>query len=373
MHSTRWWDVAVVAAAAVVCGILLADPRPHLAVGLGAVAALLLVWFTLGRRGADHRPSAVAAVALLAVLSGVLVAVSPATAIVQCIVYPVAWVLLEDTRRAIVANAGIALLVFAGFVVALGGDGLATGALTAVLSFTFSVAIGLWITSVYRLSEERAALLVSLGEAQQQLSAAGRQAGIGAERERLAREIHDTIAQDLTGLVLVTQRARGELGDAPQLAAIEEGLRDALAETRALVAAAAPVALGDGGLLPALTRLAERMTRDTGIRVTVSPADPLKLDRAGEVVLLRSAQEALANVRKHSGASAAQVGVDGDDTEIVLTVDDDGRGFDPEAPSSGYGLDGLRERLALVGGRVEVASQPGMTRLRVILPAEVVA
>ena len=239
---------------------------------------------------------------------------------------------------------------------------------------TFSIALGLWITSIAVRSHERQRLLDERRATQDELAMVSRDAGVSSERERLAREIHDTIAQDLTGLVLTTQRARRELADGAlpaldeQLAILEENARSALAETRALVAATAPIGLATGGIGDALDRLGARFARETGLAVTVSATGLPALDRDTEVVLLRCAQEGLANVRKHARAGAASLTVAADDDEVTLEVRDDGSGFDPGALSAGFGLSGMRERLALVDGRLAVASGATGTTLTVTLP-----
>ncbi|TPW91876.1 sensor histidine kinase, partial [Schumannella luteola] len=184
-------------------------------------------------------------------------------------------------------------------------------------------------------------------------------------------EVHDTVAQSLTGLVLLAQRARrgfaaGTLDD-ETLELIETGARDALAETRALVAAAAPVELAQGGIADALQRLAERFERETRIRVAVTTALDEPLDRDAEVVLLRCAQEGLANVRKHSEAASARVELTSASGTARLTVRDDGRGF-PAEVHAGFGLAGLRDRLALAGGALAVDGTPGATAITATLP-----
>ena len=123
--------------------------------------------------------------------------------------------------------------------------------------------------------------------------------------------------------------------------------------------AGAAVGVDGGGLAIALRRLGERFERETGILVSVEADDSAVLDRDGEVVLLRCTQEALANVRKHSTASTAALTLTVRDGEVDLTITDDGSGFDPSAPSSGFGLTGLRERLALVRGTLAVTASPG--------------
>jgi signal transduction histidine kinase len=274
---------------------------------------------------------------------------------------------LDRTRTAIIANVCLALGVGAGFYFGLGATAgaLALAAAIEGLSLIFSLALGLWITSISEKSEERRHLLEQLEAAQEQLAALSRDAGASAERERLAREIHDTIAQDLTGLVLTAQRGLRELKSGnsaaveKQLGVLEENARNALTETRALVASGAAVGVDGGGLAIALRRLAERFERETGIAITVEADDSASLDRDGEVVLLRCAQEALANVRKHSTARAAALTLTVADGRVDLGITDDGTGFDPGAPSSGFGLAGLRDRLALARGTLAITASPG--------------
>jgi signal transduction histidine kinase len=203
-----------------------------------------------------------------------------------------------------------------------------------------------------------------------------RDVGATGERERLAREIHDTLAQDLTGLVLTAQRGLRELkagntaAAEKQLNVLEENARHALTETRALVASGAAVGVDGGGLVIALRRLAERFERETGIAMSVTAPESASLDRDSEVVLLRCAQEALANVRKHSTAKATAVALAVRAGTVELSITDDGTGFDPTSSSSGFGLAGLRDRLALVHGTLALTASPGGgTTLIASLPA----
>jgi signal transduction histidine kinase len=378
MENPRWWHVAVTATAVVLVAILAVSQPTALEVVLGGagIALLATAWFVIGPKALSNPRYATAMLVLLPIACGLAVAGNPTLAIMQSIAYPLAWVVADgNTRRAIIANIAIGLTVMVGFIVRLGlPEGLLIGAIGAGLSVVFAIALGLWITSIARLSEERKALLTELQDAQAELAAAHRDAGVVSERERLAREIHDTIAQDLTGLVLLTQRARRELaaGDVVtadgQLALIEENARATLAETRSLVSASAPVGLEAGGLGDALERLGARFSRETSVEVTVDAAASPALDRDSQVVLLRIAQEGLANVRKHAGAGSASIRIESGVDDVSLVVADDGAGFDVDAPSTGFGLPGMRERLALVGGTLNVSSSPGGTVLTARLP-----
>ncbi|MBN9605272.1 MAG: sensor histidine kinase [Actinomycetales bacterium] len=373
----RGWDLAVAGTVVVTAGLLglTLGLAPRALVGFGLLAALGVAWVALGRGACrdEGGPRAIAFLAILPVLCGALVAVSPFLAIVQALAYPLAWTITTRVRQAVLANAAIALAVGVGFLVSAGtrpNDLLQTAA-TVALSLAFSIALGLWITRIAAAGAEKARLLAELTAAQDELAALHRDRGAVAERERLARELHDTIAQSLTGLVLLGQRARRELRDGAlddeTLALLEDAAREALGETRALVAATAAVELGSG-LEAALERLAARFTRETGIavetRLTVG-----ELDRDAEVVVLRCAQEGLANVRKHSGAATARVELEAEAGQVVVRVRDDGRGFDPVARrGDGFGLDGLAARLELVGGRLELDGTAGATVLTARIP-----
>jgi signal transduction histidine kinase len=369
MTESRWWTIAVIATW-IILSVLVFIEHDSVARTVGAIAttaAVVAVWLVFGRRALVDRRYGLAVSVAFILLVSVSVGFESSMATMQCIAYPVIWTVLDRTRTAILANVCLALGVGAGFYFGLGATtgALALAAAIEGLSLVFSLALGLWITSISEKSEERRHLLEQLEAAQEQLAALSRDAGASTERERLAREIHDTIAQDLTGLVLTAQRGLRELSAgntdaaAKQLGILEENARNALTETRALVASGAAVGVDGGGLAIALRRLAERFERETGIAVTVEADDAATLDRDGEVVLLRCAQEALANVRKHSTASTAALTLAVSAGRVDLEITDDGTGFDPAAPSSGFGLTGLRDRLALARGTLAITASPG--------------
>ena len=379
MLSPRWWDVAAIVVASVIVVLTLIDP-PYGASEIGAWAAsgaFLVVYFAYGRRyihGATMQHHLVIAFLFAAILA-VGTAFEPAFAFLQAFLYPFVWSTAPNLRSALFANIALAVAIVVGY--AFGPAGILTGFGVAVLSVGGSIALGLWITRIATYGEERARLLDELQATQGQLAAMHREAGMTDERGRLAREIHDTIAQSLTGLVMVAQRAGNRLegvdGDAAASARgdielMEQMGREALTEARGLVASLTPVE-ADAGLAEALRRLATSFERETGVAVTVT-ADAAGLDRELEVVLLRSAQEALANVRKHAKARTATVAVTAADDEVVLTVTDDGIGPGDAVPGEhGFGLAGIRDRAALVGGSFEFGpGTEGGSRLRVVVP-----
>lgn len=379
MRAMRWWHVGVVATCAILAAIVIIAETltPRVGAGLGVLALFLICWFAYGWRFETTPRAAVFIVVVCTVLAPLAVLASPTFTTLQAVIFPIVWSAMRSLRPAVVVNVVIALLIAAALFITLGGTAYALYQAVVIesLSLMFSLALGFWMTALGRQSAERARLIDELQATQSQLAALSMDAGITSERERLAREIHDTIAQDLTGLVLLAQGVSRKLaaGDtvaaAEQLTMLEDGARTALAETRALVASTATPSLDGDGIGAALDRLATRYERETAMTVTVRADVDTALDRDLEVVLLRCAQEGLANVRKHSGASMAAITLVANTSELSLRVSDNGSGFDPAEVHSGYGLSGMRDRLALVGGALELESGEEGTTLLVTLPA----
>ncbi len=262
------------------------------------------------------------------------------------------------------------------------------GALTPVLVWAVLNVINHFVTQVADQSEERGRLLDELQRTRAQLAVVERQRGTMAERERLAAEIHDTLAQGFTSIVLVSEATRLRAGDlAPEvvdrnLSLIEETARTNLDEARRLVDALRPATLEGRSLVEALELSADRVARRTGWEVAVEViGDPDILGGSHDVVLLRAAQEALANCEKHAGAATIRIVLDVDPDHVRLHVVDDGAGFDPgAAPSSaagstgGHGMALMRRRADELGGTVDVQSAPGAgTTVTVTLPRAAVA
>jgi signal transduction histidine kinase len=231
----------------------------------------------------------------------------------------------------------------------------------AVASSGFSVFYGGWVTRIIEQSAERAGIIEQLEATRAELAAAQHEAGRMAERQRLAADIHDTLAQGFASILMLIQAAQADLDDShPQaarhLTSAEHTARENLAEARALVRGLAPAQL-DGGTLPdALSRLsgASGVQASFGLTGTVRP-----LPMAIEVMLLRVCQEALSNVRKHARARSAVVRLGYHPDAVRLEVSDDGAGFDPASVSGGFGLRGMRARVAEEGGTLTVDSAPG--------------
>lgn len=199
-----------------------------------------------------------------------------------------------------------------------------------------------------------------------------RESGALAERTRLSRDIHDTLAQGFSSILLLA-RAGGQQQDPVRLHTllrqIEETAGENLDESRRVVNALTPAALEGSGLSAALSRLVGSMSQETGIDAHFTADGPeAPLATAQEVALLRVAQSALANVRQHSGAGRVMVTLTTAPEQVRLDVADDGRGFavtDWEsavpvpAARGGYGLRSMRERLRDLGGDLVVESTPG--------------
>ncbi len=249
--------------------------------------------------------------------------------------------------------------------------------ISGTISMGLSLSLGLFINRIITEAESRAETIDELRATQDRLATAERVRGVHEERERLSREIHDTLAQGFTSVVALSRAAdaalaRGDLVAArDRLALIEATASDNLDEARLIVAELTPGHLQSRTLVEAVERLGATVETASGVPTDVRvEGDPVPLGGTAEVVILRTAQEALSNVRRHSGA--AHVGVTltyADPLRVVLEVRDDGVGFDTAGARSGFGLDGLFARAAEVGGAVDVRSRPGAgTTLRLEVP-----
>ena len=196
-------------------------------------------------------------------------------------------------------------------------------------------------------------------------------AGQEAERLRIAQELHDQIGQELTAVLLGLARVRNlapaEL--AGPLAEIQETVRGSLEDVRRIALELRPEALDELGLVSALAVLGTRFSERSGLAVTQRIDDDLPaLGPDTELVVYRVAQEGLTNVARHSGAATATLTVARDGADLIVEVVDAGRGLPAGAPQGG-GIKGMRERAALVGGRLALGPGPDGTgcalRLRI--------
>jgi signal transduction histidine kinase len=387
LQKRPWWDAAV-AATVVICaaaawgdGTLSSSRGPWTALALVVFA---LLYACLGRWALGRSRPMLARTYLtaLAIVVGAATTTDPSMATLQVVAYPLIGCLAAAVAEMLVWDVVLALAVFAGY--ALGVGDAVAGAIVTALSLAFAIVMGLWITRIAAWGDERAALLAEVQAAQQQASDAASETGAARERERIARDMHDTVAQSLTGIVMLVERAERQTPvDATAeplrqtLGTLEDAAREALHEIRAVVAesAGSPV---EHGLSDAVRRVVTRFERETGVRVRFDLGDlaDVPLDRELEVVLLRCVQEALANVGKHADADLVEASLRCAEGMVVLTLADDGvgPGGDREvgargagttcAPDgaprvgTGFGLDGMRERVRPLGGEVRFGAAP---------------
>ncbi|MFG1820634.1 sensor histidine kinase [Kribbella sp. NPDC049174] len=245
------------------------------------------------------------------------------------------------------------------------------------------VCVAVLAVGAYRALERdalaRQALLDDLHAAQGDLADAQHQAGVLAERARLSREIHDSVAQGLSSINLLLQAAEREWEDRP-VAAREHAAqaaataRDGLDEVRRVVRDLAPADLVSGSLPEVLRQTCERLAAHSGVDVQVQVhGTPVALRPEVETALLRTARGALANVLEHAAASTAVVTLTYQPDAVVLDVRDDGRGLGAGSsdPDRGRGLAGIRDRLEALGGSLVLESEPGEgTALAASVPLE---
>lgn len=244
-----------------------------------------------------------------------------------------------------------------------------------LVGYAVGVLLGLWVHRIVEQSDERVGRLsAELESAQRRLAEAHRRQGAAEERERLAREIHDTLAQGFASIVVLAEAARSGLESDParsaqQLLSIERTARENLAEARVLVGSAPAGGVAPGSVARTLARTLDRFVQDTGLTVTADLPD-LECDQQTRIALLRCTQESLANVRKHAAASTVGVVLARQQHGVELEITDDGRGFVVEE-SRGFGLDGMRKRLAELGGELTVTSSVGDgTRVLAFIPVD---
>ncbi|HTX09208.1 MAG TPA: GAF domain-containing sensor histidine kinase [Solirubrobacteraceae bacterium] len=197
-----------------------------------------------------------------------------------------------------------------------------------------------------------------------------------AERSRWARELHDQTLQSLGGLRVALSSVLGRGDEATKDAAIRQAIEDIeleIANLRGIITDLRPSMLDDLGLMPAIEALLDRR-RDAGLEVVgelalgeVASRDG-GLDRQLETTIYRLVQESLTNVVKHAHASRVRVSLAAIDGEVKIEVQDNGVGFEPGERTGGFGLAGMRERVYLAGGTIELESSENGTLVRVRLP-----
>ena len=346
------------------------------------LAAVLLGTYATGTLVAHNLPSrslpgwALAWTAALSLEWVVLTAFSPEAIY---LLFPLFFIYLHLlpgwTGPAAVALAtGIAIVTFGlhrGFNVG--------GVIGPVIGAVVAVVIGLAYRSLTREARERDRLITELQDTRAQLAVAERAAGVLDERGRLAREIHDTVSQSLSSIVLLLHAAERSADStaADSTAAVRlrlgqarDAATQALGETRSFIDELSPPALRQTTLVEALRRLAAETGAASGVPVNVTISGDIGLlPTRLETALLRIAQGALANAVQHAEAGRIDLTLSRLDSEVILDVVDDGVGFDPEhgpqvvpsadvaaAARNTFGLHAMRERVTELGGTLTVES-----------------
>lgn len=352
---------------AVIRAFLVAAPTAvwTLLVGIAFVAVYLGgAWAARARplAGTSGRAFPVAWALALTLLWAVMVWLSPDGAY---LVFPLFFLYLH-----VLPGAGgvVAIVVSTGFAIfALGLHlGFSIGGVVGpVIGAGVALLIGLAYRALRNEAAEREILLDELLRTRQQLADTEREQGALAERARLAREIHDTVAQGLSSIQMLLRAAERHAvspGD-EYLRLARETAADSLLETRQIIRELSPARL-DGGLPDALRRLGQEQASRGSIAVDVA-ADEVDLPMSAQTALLRIAQGALSNAVRHAGASRLGVVLTAGDGTATLTVRDDGRGFDAATAvadsheADSFGLQAMRERVEQLDGTLLVESAPG--------------
>ncbi|MFC0674794.1 sensor histidine kinase [Brachybacterium hainanense] len=322
----------------------------------------------LRRRGAgDRRLIAVFALHQLLIL--VAVALNPLACIYAFIGY-------IDAPRFLTGRAVLVAVVGTALTCALGQAGGPEGALAVPALFGLLLLVNVLLSlGMGYLAEEREMQVAAREQAaleleqamrenaalQEELLRRAREAGAGEERTRLAREIHDTVAQGLVGVIRQLEAVPARSLDATALrriATAEEAARECLVDARRAVEALAPRQLAAGDLTDVLGELVARWARDHRIVATFDAdraPDPCPHGHA----LIRVTQEALSNIARHAGARTVEITLAAEAHGLLLRIADDGAGFDPRRAARGHGLENMQARLVELGGELRIEASPG--------------
>lgn len=363
------WDVYFALGTATV-GVTAVTAAHSVAAGTLAAASLLAIapWYlAVGRpafRAGHQDGRGWPFVGGLVVLASAAAWAVPESAFALFVLCPMAFMALP-LSQALLAVVGLSLAPLA--VSALHGPGrLSASAPMIVLGLGFTILAGTYLDRTIRINQERGRLITELEASRAEVQMLSHRAGVDEERIRLTGEIHDTLAQGFTSVITLTQAAQGCIRRDPTRAAhfLELAVatsRENLSEARALVSGHTPVALSASSLHEALTQLVDGFgQRALTVPTYSSTGTPRELSTANQVVLLRTAQEALTNVSRHSRAQSVRVDLTYAEHLVRLTVQDDGVGFVSRASGSGFGLTGMRARATQVGADLSVRSDPGL-------------
>ncbi|WP_426243529.1 sensor histidine kinase [Nocardioides sp. LHG3406-4] len=362
-------------------------PWPRLAAQL-ALVAMTVVWIVAW----IHRPPTPLSYVVRSLLAGALTLLNP----LFCIY---AWIGFTDATDAFrgrgvwLAVGATAVIMAAGQSGGLPPESAAQGVLFVLLivvNFGLAYVMGRYAVQTERTSADRQVAITELEQVnaslqqaladnaalQKTVVAQARAAGVQEERQRLAREIHDTIAQSLAGIVAQMQAASEESDPAAVHRRVDRAAalaRDALVEARRSMMDLVPAPLEDRSLADAVSALVHDWAAHHPVQAdTVVTGVVRALHPEVEATLLRIVQEALSNVAKHARADRVGVTLSYIDDEVVLDVRDDGAGFDPSRPAgtTSFGVRGMRQRAERLAGTFDLETEPGAgTAVSARLPA----
>ena len=352
--------------------------------GLALVSVIAALYPVLGHRAlaCDDERAGSWYLAIVIPMACMLFLVSPAFMPSLFGLYPLCYSMVDRLRTQLIAagTLSIGVVIANAYVDNWTQRAWFNGLVIGGVSLLFSIVMGNWIGGVIKLSKARQALIEELQSTRAELAQAQHETGVRDERERLSAEIHDTLAQGFSSILMLVRSAQSSIGvDQEQaarlLASAADTAQDNLNEARALVNALAPVPLQHASLGDALRRLGERFQTDTGIvtDVTIIDLADVALRPAEDVVLLRAVQESLTNVRRHAGATSVMITLDYSSTPVRAQVIDNGHGFETDtghtegAGGDGRGISGMRARIGGVGGQMRIESAPGRTAVEVTL------
>ncbi|MFZ2173564.1 MAG: sensor histidine kinase [Rhodococcus sp. (in: high G+C Gram-positive bacteria)] len=346
---------------------------PHM-FAIATLAVVFVVVYLLGVTRGLRGGVMWAWLVTLTVLWLVLVALAPDAAY---IVFGLFFLYLRLLPRpwSLVAVAGATVVAVTGTAVHRGWS--VAGVVGPVIGASVAVVIGLGYQALYREAAERQRLIDELISTREELADQERHAGKLFERERLAREIHDTVAQGLSSIHMLLHAVERSAPDHPaveQIRLARATASDSLAETRQLIAELTPAALDGQSLTEALTRICALASTDTLRGEAVVEGDAIGLPMPLEAALVRIAQGAVSNVVRHAHARRMAVTLTYADDLVSLDVVDDGIGFDVTAlergPAESFGLGAIGRRVEMQGGSMQVESEPGHTAVAVSFPLD---
>ena len=351
--------------------------------GVLVVLPLILVWahsWQTGwnpRRALRHPRRVLEAAAMVTAVIGLsAVALTSSTPVAYLVFPALIWAALRFGQR----GATLAVFLAAGMAVLLTANNLGPFVRHSITDSALSTQLYIAVAALTTLclgaivSERQRAAAEVVDSRRRELERATE------ERQRIARDLHDSVSQSLFSMTLHARTAQralrqaGQDGDGPvgrELGHVGELSRTALAEMRALIFELRPRGLAEEGLVSALTKHAAAVSAREGVAIEVTgPSERLPVSSDCEEHLYRLGQEALANASKHAQATRITVTVANGGSSVGLEVSDDGRGFDPAATYAGHlGLTTMRSRASEIGAKLLIDSVPGRgTAVRVELP-----